>query len=156
MPKKIVTEKKTVSRILSSFLRKEATIYLGAVSPLPSCGLPKCQVPFGTNGRTTRGLRRHSYLALHPAGFTEPSRSPAMLVSSYLTFSPLPAHRRRRYLFCGTFHRLFPKPYGTGRRRLRVTKRSVLRSSDFPHRLLHAARLPVFPSCTINFQITLL
>jgi hypothetical protein len=32
----------------------------------------------------------HYYLALHPAGFTEPNRSPGMLVSSYLTFSPLP------------------------------------------------------------------
>src|SRR3989304_2117993 len=36
-----------------------------------------------------------SYLALLRVGFTEPARSPAPLVSSYLTVSPLPRGSRR-------------------------------------------------------------
>ncbi len=48
-----------------------------------------------------------SYLVLLPMGFTEPSRSPGLLVSSYLTVSPLPSSRsdrwRRRSTFCCTF-----------------------------------------------------
>jgi len=34
------------------------------------------------------------YLVLLPMGFTEPSRSPGLLVSSYLTVSPLPQPKR--------------------------------------------------------------
>src|SRR4051794_38099734 len=34
------------------------------------------------------------YLVLLPAGFTEPGRSPDLLVSSYLTVSPLPPRPR--------------------------------------------------------------
>ena len=37
-------------------------------------------------------------------GFTKPGRSPGLLVSSYLTFSPLPVARACwRSVFCGTF-----------------------------------------------------
>ena len=43
------------------------------------------------------------YLVFLRVGFTELSPSPAKLVSSYLTFSPLPPPERRRYIFCGTF-----------------------------------------------------
>jgi len=42
------------------------------------------------HGRATRSL---SYSALLQVGFTEPARSPASLVSSYLTVSPLPLLR---------------------------------------------------------------
>ena len=51
-------------------------------------------------GRTTS-----SCLALLPMGFSEPGRSPGLLVSSYLTVSPLPAGPKpdRRFAFCGTF-----------------------------------------------------
>jgi hypothetical protein len=35
------------------------------------------------------------YLVLLPMGFAEPSRSPGLLVSSYLTVSPLPQPKRR-------------------------------------------------------------
>ena len=50
-------------------------------------------------------------LALLRVGFTEPPRSPGVLVSSYLTVSPLPAPRRsvgRRSVLCGTFPRVAP------------------------------------------------
>ena len=49
-------------------------------------------------GRATRLL---SYSALLRVGFAEPARSPAPLVSSYLTVSPLP-FAERRFAFCGT------------------------------------------------------
>jgi hypothetical protein len=52
--------------------------------------------------------RRRPCLALLRVGFTEPPRSPGVLVSSYLTVSPLPAHRCRRSVLCGTFPRVTP------------------------------------------------
>ena len=51
------------------------------------------------------------YLALLRMGFTKLSRSPGILVSSYLTFSPLPEPActgTRRFVFCGTFLRVTP------------------------------------------------
>ena len=46
-------------------------------------------------------------LALLRVGFTKPVESPRLLVSSYLTVSPLPRataqDRARRFVFCGTF-----------------------------------------------------
>ena len=53
------------------------------------------------------------YLALLLVGFTEPRGSPLLLVSSYLTVSPLPlqASLERRFVFCGTFPTR-PKPRG--------------------------------------------
>ena len=49
------------------------------------------------------------YSALLRVGFTEPKRSPAPLVSSYLTVSPLPqAFRPRRFAFCGTVRGVAP------------------------------------------------
>ena len=49
-----------------------------------------------------------SYLVFHRVGFTEPPLSPAAVVSSYLTFSPLPSASPRswRCFFCGTFLRI--------------------------------------------------
>ena len=49
-------------------------------------------------------LRSSSCLALLPMGFAEPDRSPGLLVSSYLTVSPLPGGPKplRRFAFCGT------------------------------------------------------
>jgi len=49
-----------------------------------------------------RARRSASCSALLRVGFAEPSESPHLLVSSYLTVSPLP-RRARRYTFCGTF-----------------------------------------------------
>jgi len=58
-------------------------------------------------------------LALLPVGFTEPPQSPAALVRSYRTFSPLPGpvavagrirprRSSRRFVFCGTVPRVAP------------------------------------------------
>ena len=70
-----------------------------------------------------------SCMALLQAGFTEPSRSPGMLVRSYRTFSPLPARSPmrpvRRFVFCGTFLRVA----STG-----SSQRLSLRSPDLPRR----------------------
>jgi hypothetical protein len=68
-----------VSRILWS-----ATIYL--------CGLPGGCLGRLAVCRNERAARA-SCLALLRTGFTEPHRSLDALVSSYLTFSPLPRHR---------------------------------------------------------------
>ena len=54
--------------------------------------------------------RQVALLALLRVGFTEPSRSPGMLVGSYPTVSPLPPRLapRRRSAFCGTVPRVTP------------------------------------------------
>ena len=64
-----------------------ATICLGRRSPDASCGLP------GTRRRPKppdRTGHPRPCLALLRMGLAEPRRSPAVLVSSYLTVSPLP------------------------------------------------------------------
>jgi len=75
------------------------------------------QLPVASSD-TTRELRAgysqtFSYLVLLQMGFTKLPRSPGKLVSSYLTFSPLPGVMDRasltgRYIFCGTFLRVTP------------------------------------------------
>ena len=61
-----------------------------------------------TRGAPSRPFALPPYLVLLPMGFTEPGRSPGLLVSSYLAVSPLPRSRRReatrprRFIFCGT------------------------------------------------------
>lgn len=43
-------------------------------------------------------------MVFQPVGFTKPPMSPPALVSSYLTFSPLPRSALRGgFPFCGTF-----------------------------------------------------
>ena len=56
-----------------------------------------------------RTLRSSSCLALLPMGFAEPDRSPGLLVSSYLTVSPLPTERTPQAV-CFLWH--FPWPRG--------------------------------------------
>ena len=73
-----------VSRVLFPS-EGEATIPLGRESPRASSDLP------GSLGRAT--LIALPYLVLLRVGFAEPARSPAPLVSSYLTVSPLLASR---------------------------------------------------------------
>jgi hypothetical protein len=96
-------------------------IYLGRRLPDASSDLPGSRDGSGRSvggGRWgTGGLNRlvpsrpfalPPYLVLLPMGFTEPGRSPGLLVSSYLAVSPLPrsgrgeATRPRRSIFCGT------------------------------------------------------
>ena len=56
-----------------------------------------------------RATPLRSYLALLQVGFTLPPCVTTGAVRSYRTFSPLPVPEGlRRYIFCGTFHRLAP------------------------------------------------
>src|SRR5205823_10735864 len=71
---------------------RATVISLGRRSPGASSGLTR------ERGRATRLL---SYSALLRVGFAEPARSPAPLVSSYLTVSPLPF---RRTAVCFLWH----------------------------------------------------
>jgi len=63
-------------------------------------------------------------LALLPMGFTEPDRSPGLLVSSYLTVSPLPTGCPAGGLLSVALS-LTLRPVG-------VTHHRALRSPDFP------------------------
>jgi hypothetical protein len=76
---------------------------------------PSASAVASTLVRSTRERRAgHSFtqagrpalLTLLPVGFTEPRQSPAVLVVSYTTLSPLPL--ARRFAFCGTFPRVAP------------------------------------------------
>ena len=102
-----------VSRILS-----RTTIHLGAPLPMRSCGLP---------GTRSTG-RRRPCLALLLVGFAEPSQSPATLVSSYLTVSPLPVPSR-------AIGGLLSAALSVGSPRLGVTQHHALWSPDFPRSL---------------------
>jgi len=68
--------------------------------------------------------RTRSCSALLPMGFTEPSRSPGLLVSSYLTVSPLPTGKPVGGLFSVALS-LASRPVG-------VTHHRTLWSPDFP------------------------
>ena len=68
--------------------------------------------------------RTRSCSALLPMGFTEPSRSPGLLVSSYLTVSPFPAGKPAGGLFSVALS-LASRPVG-------VTHHRTLWSPDFP------------------------
>ncbi len=84
------------------------------------------RLPGGSSG-LTRGHRAghpSPYSALLQVGFTEHPPSPAGLVSSYLTVSPLPAPLGRgRFAFCCTF---------PASRRAAVSGHPALWSPDFP------------------------
>ena len=125
-------EKKELQQVISRVLfpipvtRKGAMIiHLGRQLPAASSDLPE-----STDGQSLT----LSYSVLLRMGFTKLSRSPGKLVSSYLTFSPLPAGR-------------IPPPQGTsGNRRggifsvalslglppVAVSDHPALWSSDFP------------------------
>ena len=90
------------------------TISLGrrlpdASSSRPGRGWRNEPFRVGIHRAETRRHRTSSCLALLPMGFTEPDRSPGLLVSSYLTVSPLPAERTPRAV-CFLWH--FPWPRG--------------------------------------------
>ena len=64
-------------------------------------------------------------LALLRVGFAEPSKSPCLLVSSYLTVSPLPEAQAQSGGLLSVALSLVSQPVG-------VTDHPVLRSPDFP------------------------
>ena len=76
------------------------------------------------------GPRLPPYLVLLPVGFTEPGRSPDLLVSSYLTVSPLPRRTRGfAQAVCFLWHCPYPCDRAVG-----VTHHRALWSPDFPPR----------------------
>src|SRR6476660_4940763 len=95
-----------VGRVLCARLRGAAVIHLGLPLPTASCGLP------ASIGRAALDRSRREPLAplltLPRVGFTEPPQSPAALVVSYTTVSPLPRLTPGRFAFCGTVPRVTP------------------------------------------------
>ena len=95
-----------VGRVLCARLRGAAVIHLGLPLPAASCGLP------ASIGRAALDRSRREPLAplltLLRVGFTEPPQSPAALVVSYTTVSPLPRLTPGRSDFCGTVPRVTP------------------------------------------------
>ena len=90
-----------VGRVLCSRLRGAAVIHLGLPLPAASCGLP------ASIGRAALNHSRREpwapLLTLLRVGFTEPPQSPAALVVSYTTVSPLPP-RWRAGAVCFLWH----------------------------------------------------
>jgi hypothetical protein len=84
-----------------------ATIHLGRPSPVASCGLPAHSSGQPSNVRASRTVV-WDFLALLLVGFTEPHRSPGVLVVSYTTVSPLPPGKPRGGLFSVALSRRLP------------------------------------------------
>jgi hypothetical protein len=82
-----------VGRVLCARSRGPTVIHLGLPLPAASCGLP------ASIGRAALKRSREEpwlpFLTLLRVGFTEPPQSPAALVVSYTTVSPLPRASRR-------------------------------------------------------------
>ena len=103
-----------VGRVLCTHFRGPAVIHLGLPLPAASCGLPadSGEQPSNARAGTTSHQRHRALLTLLQVGFTKPPQSPAALVVSYTTVSPLPSYlarqARRRSVFCGTFPRVTP------------------------------------------------
>ena len=98
-----------VGRVLCARSRGAAVIHLGLPLPAASCGLP------ASIGRAALDRSRREplvpLLTLLRVGFTKPPQSPAALVVSYTTVSPLPrrpGRGARRFAFCGTVPRVTP------------------------------------------------
>jgi hypothetical protein len=114
-------------------LRGPAIIHLGLPLPTASCGLP------ASIGRAalkrTRGEPRFPFLTLLRVGFTEPPQSPAALVVSYTTVSPLPRAGKTR-------GGLLSVALSRGSPRVGVTDHPALWSPDLPRRTQGPARPP--------------
>src|SRR5215467_13202480 len=81
-----------VGRVLCTRLRGPTAIHLGLPLPAASCGLPASIGRAALDrSRRRRHLRDAALLTLLQVGFTEPPQSPAALVVSYTTVSPLPS-----------------------------------------------------------------
>src|SRR3954471_25078478 len=112
------------------------TISLGRRLPGASSDLPGSHHGSGQSAAVARPRGRPTallpYLALLPVGFTEPGRSPDLLVSSYLTVSPLP-RGSLRVAVCFLWHCPYPANRAVG-----VTHHRTLWSPDFPPGPSHA------------------
>src|SRR6266699_6995236 len=98
-----------VGRVLCTRSRGPAAIHLGLPLLTASCGLPASSGGAAVKrSRSRRGRNHGSLLTLLRVGFTEPPQSPAALVVSYTTVSPLPRLTPGRSDFCGTVPRVTP------------------------------------------------
>src|SRR5215831_19748763 len=80
-----------VGRVLCTRLRGPTAIHLGLPLPTASCGLPASIGRAALNRSRRPCDRSHkALLTLLQVGFTKPPQSPAALVVSYTTVSPLP------------------------------------------------------------------
>lgn len=88
-------------------------------------------------------------LVLLPTGFTEPTRSPESLVSSYLTVSPLPPGKRT-----SPIGGLLSVALSLALRRVGVTHCRVLWSPDFPlrRRIFAAIAEPSPANCILPLR----
>ena len=125
-------------------------IFLGRRLPGASSDLPGSHDGPGRSVCTSPALRRDEplrvagsnalppYLVLLPMGFTEPGRSPGLLVSSYLAVSPLPRptckHASRGGLFSVALSLSGAACANKQSRTVGVTHHRALRSPDFPPR----------------------
>src|SRR5215831_16075029 len=83
-----------VGRVLCTRLRGPTAIHLGLPLPAASCGLPASIGRAALNrSRRPCDRSRKALLTLLQVGFTKPPQSPAALVVSYTTVSPLPLAR---------------------------------------------------------------
>jgi len=94
--------------------RGPTAIHLGLPLLAASCGLPASigRAALNRSRRPAPLTAAWALLTLLRVGFTEPPQSPAALVVSYTTVSPLPLPsvngRQRRSVFCGTVPRVTP------------------------------------------------
>src|SRR6202046_4283852 len=124
-----------VGRVLCTRLRGPAAIHLGPPLLAASCGLPASIGRAALNrSRSRRGRDRGSLLTLLRVGFTKPPQSPAALVVSYTTVSPLPPDESGGGLFSVALSRGSP--------RVGVTDHPALRSPDLPRRSPEFRRAP--------------
>src|SRR6266568_3124272 len=93
-----------VGRVLCTRSRGPAAIHLGLPLLTASCGLPASSGGAALKrSRSRRGRNHGSLLTLLRVGFTEPPQSPAALVVSYTTVSPLPPARPEAVCFLWHF-----------------------------------------------------
>jgi hypothetical protein len=131
---------RAVSRIL--YPKGAMIIYLGCRSPGTSCDLP------GNSGGQPSGV---SLFGLAPGGVYHAFHVTTEAVSSYLTFSPLPAAT-------GVAGGLFSVALSLGLPPVRVTNHPALRSSDFPPALRPAIMHPLQAStiCQQDYSVNVL
>jgi len=118
-----------VGRVLCTRVSGPTAIHLGLPLPAASCGLP------ASIGRAVLDRSRREplvpLLTLLRVGFTKPPQSPAALVVSYTTVSPLPLRASQRPDRSGG---LFSVALSRGSPRVGVTDHPALWSPDLPHR----------------------
>src|SRR5689334_15911009 len=123
---------RSVRRVLCTRSRGAAAIHLGLPLPAGSSGLPA-----GSGGPASNacaGPPWRALLALLRVGFTEPPRSPGVLVGSYPTVSPLPPGSHAARPGGG----LFSVALSRGSPRVAVSNHPALWSPDVPRRPLRA------------------